>query len=78
LTYEFDDLPILVKTLQEITSVGSTVFIAYGKERAATPTFLELVGQHFEVTVAKNEDLNSSDIEFPSFDIGIAVLKRRL
>ena len=76
LTYEFEDLPILISTLVDITTKGSVVYIAYGKERAATPTFLELAGKHFEVSLAKDDELNNSDIEYPSFEIGIVIMKR--
>lgn len=77
LTYDFEDLPPLISSLRDLASKESIVIIAYGKERAAAPNFLELAAEHFDLTFVEDEKLNTCDIKYPSFSIGIVTLKKK-
>jgi hypothetical protein len=92
LTYDFDDLPPLIKSLDNLTDSHSQarkiffhpfkkrfqVFIAYGEERAATPTFLELSGKIFNIETIPSSQLEHSDIFFPTFTIQMALMKKKI
>lgn len=53
------------------------VYIAYGKERAAAPTFLELISRSFVVDHVPDEDLaGSKDLDL-TFTIAIVKLTRK-
>eukprot|EP01116_Phalansterium_solitarium_P023062 TRINITY_DN7882_c0_g1_i1.p1 TRINITY_DN7882_c0_g1~~TRINITY_DN7882_c0_g1_i1.p1 ORF type:complete len:249 (-),score=5.17 TRINITY_DN7882_c0_g1_i1:75-776(-) len=78
LTYDFEDLPVLVSTLVDLSSETSAIFIAYGKERAAAPTFLELAAQHFELHHVNDAELDPGDVKVPSFDISIVRLVKKV
>mmetsp|Transcript_9661 Transcript_9661/g.13305 ORF Transcript_9661/g.13305 Transcript_9661/m.13305 type:complete len:252 (-) Transcript_9661:33-788(-) len=93
LTYIFEDLPILLDTMKqllrrgEFTSTGnswvpnntSVILLAYGKERAAIPTFFELAAKDFEVVkIIDENELDFSDTPNPTFSINVAIMKRKL
>lgn len=90
LTYDFEDLPILVQTLKELSSDTTITYIAYGKERAASthysmtvnfvaPKFLELVEESFNVTQLDDFEIGGTVDPMPwsTHSIGIVQLKKK-
>jgi hypothetical protein len=71
LTYDFDDLPLLIATLRQLCDAHTVVIIAYGKERAATPSFLEQASEHFHLEHVPDSEINYQDVVSQSYTIGI-------
>eukprot|EP01119_Soliformovum_irregulare_P018722 TRINITY_DN5794_c1_g3_i2.p2 TRINITY_DN5794_c1_g3~~TRINITY_DN5794_c1_g3_i2.p2 ORF type:complete len:104 (-),score=26.23 TRINITY_DN5794_c1_g3_i2:127-438(-) len=74
LTYDFDDLPILISTLRNVSHATSRVYIAYGVERAATETFLEMAREHFEVTSVPDSSIRQNE---NTYTINVAMMQKK-
>jgi len=77
LTYDFEDLPALVNTFLALCADNGVILIAYGKERAAIPTFFDLCTPYFNIQEIPNTELDASDITYPTFEIGIVKLTKK-
>jgi hypothetical protein len=76
LTYDFEDLPLLLETAASLMgdhSHASQFILAYGEQRAAMPTFFEMASEYWDVQRVPKEHLDFSDIAFPTFAISICI-----
>jgi len=79
LTYDFEDLPGLISTLNSLAGMKSQVILAYGKEREATSTFLKMVCEkYFDIENHITEsELDFRDITSPTFTINVIQLRKK-
>jgi len=77
LTYDMDDLPILVKQLLDLSTDDSVVFLAYGKERAAMVPFFAQAEQVFSLEHVPDEQLIRDDNDDPLSTIAIVKLRKK-
>jgi aspartate/methionine/tyrosine aminotransferase len=79
LTYDFDDLPVLVSTIVSVLRPfpNAVCLIAYGLERAATPEFLRQAAERFDVQVLDAANIRQLEDSRRTHVIGIAVLHQK-
>ncbi|PRP85080.1 hypothetical protein PROFUN_07264 [Planoprotostelium fungivorum] len=76
LTYDFEDLPLLIRTMSSVLLPGGRVYLAYGEERAAVPSFFEQMKESGFVLKDTWKELDASDIKMPTFTVHISMWER--
>jgi predicted nicotinamide N-methyase len=75
LTYDLEDIPLIVGQLKCLCNFKSTVLLAYGKQRYAMQFFFEEARKYFEIEHVPDEHVITNDIPHPISDVGIVRMR---
>lgn len=72
--YDVSVIPVFLRTLQNVASLSTNVFLAYGRNRQAEEEFLKAVKGWFIIERIEVEDL---DDVFQCIDVDVFVMQKR-
>eukprot|EP01112_Ceratiomyxa_fruticulosa_P018061 TRINITY_DN5726_c0_g2_i1.p1 TRINITY_DN5726_c0_g2~~TRINITY_DN5726_c0_g2_i1.p1 ORF type:complete len:131 (-),score=30.86 TRINITY_DN5726_c0_g2_i1:101-493(-) len=77
LTYEIEDIPVLINTFLSLSNNNTQIWLAYGKERFAMGAFFDQVQKFFyKVEKVPTHQLILDDVDFPISTIEIVKLRK--